>query len=693
MVTGFETPWVYLEQVPSDISEKDIEGILRCYGSVLDIRMPHRTGKFRKTFMGSVRIRFSTPSEALDAYLDLNGKKVFGTTITACRPMNQASTLVKNPRVNETSVRIRWTAPSQSVYCGYKSMEAAEKAMEAARVPFNDHFVDARIHTGLPAAGPVTVSFRGVPLGIDKVDMERFNYPDDVIWGQPNRYDLDEAINAIRRLLFRDRRSQPLDFLVLPPPYHYAATITAYAHYATVSDAKAACACINEKHMRVTGKARIRADHVRSLHFSISPEVLSTFGPDIRSFARAVRNCPRTRMTVVERPPPQRSYVRLSGDDVKELGFLKAEFEKIFNWEVLMIDSRIAWDPYFAYCAGQGFLDEVRKGNSRVIIENDVVRRMIRLRGCTEGRNHVRRRVVGKILRLRSQKLYTLELGAIAGIFLVRNLNELQRKLGEENISLDAYSRILKVRGDKTAFQTALEMVKHVRQNFQAPSRNHLSCPVCFDKPTASISLPQCGHKWCRVCMANYLKTSVENRSFPLICLGDGGKCKERVPLSTARRILSTPEYNTIVEVAFTTYVQARPNEFRYCPTPDCTQVYRPSSRRDDLILQCPACLLRICPYCHVEAHDGFDCPEADDPGGKLLQEWMSKNDVKPCPGCKVRIERAEGCNHVTCTRCKTHICWVCMQTFPGGHGIYDHMRSVHGGIGQEVLDAFEFIL
>ncbi|KAJ3779827.1 hypothetical protein GGU10DRAFT_280242, partial [Lentinula aff. detonsa] len=55
--------------------------------------------------------------------------------------------------------------------------------------------------------------------------------------------------------------------------------------------------------------------------------------------------------------------------------------------------------------------------------------------------------------------------------------------------------------------------------------------------------------------------------------------------------------------------------------------------------------------------------------------------NVKNCPLCKVHIERAEGCNHITCIHCQTHICWVCMQTFPGGDGIYNHMRAEHGGI------------
>jgi predicted aldo/keto reductase-like oxidoreductase len=36
----------------------------------------------------------------------------------------------------------------------------------------------------------------------------------------------------------------------------------------------------------------------------------------------------------------------------------------------------------------------------------------------------------------------------------------------------------------------------------------------------------------------------------------------------------------------------------------------------------------------------------------------------------------------MTCSRCHTHTCWVCLETFPQGQGIYDHMREFHGGIG-----------
>jgi len=152
----------------------------------------------------------------------------------------------------------------------------------------------------------------------------------------------------------------------------------------------------------------------------------------------------------------------------------------------------------------------------------------------------------------------------------------------------------------------------------------------------------------------------------------------------SSRKVLTSAEFQALIDAAFTSHIHARSDEYHYCPTPDCQQVYRIGAA-DSPPIQCPSCLLRICSHCHVECHDGFQCRDRDG-GETLFEEWMAGNGVKKCPGCKVPIEKAAGCNHVVCSQCRTHVCWVCMRTFPGGQGIYDHMRAEHGGIGDAVV-------
>ncbi|RDB16044.1 hypothetical protein Hypma_003427 [Hypsizygus marmoreus] len=673
VVTGFESPWVYLGNIPNQVTTGDVTKLLRPFGEVLEVRFPSRT----KSSSMIVRVRLSTAAEAQHASTSLNNSQAFGCTISARLPVHDAAH--GNASFQDTAVRIRWDAPSKVGYCGYSTLEHANKGIAATHVPFGDHYVQASIHVGLPVVGVVTVRFRGLPLDAEKSDMERFANPDDVVWERPNYRNLNSAINGIKRII-QENNTELLDFNVLLPPYKNGAQVQAWAHFPTPSDAKAVCGRLHGRKPMFTGKTRIIAHHVQSLAFSLSPAIYDKLGSDIHALCKTASQLRRTAMSVLHRPPPLPSLVKLSGDDLKELGQLKAEFEKILNWEIVRQDAKVAWDGFFAHPTGISFLHSVERENPGVLIRNDVNRRMIRLLGSSNHRTSVRERILAKLEELRAQQIRWIPLdGRLIGLFMGKDLIQLQQELGRENVFLDLRLRQLRIRGGDHAFETAKEAVRRARQTHQAERRRSVAeCPVCFDEVISPVTLP-CGHSWCRSCISHYLTASIDNKYFPLTCLGNEAKCSAHIPLNIARKILTVPEFDAVVDAAFAAHVQSHPEEFHYCPSPDCMQIYRPAPR--DTVLQCPSCLLRICPTCHVEAHDGFACPDPDG-GTNLFKEWMKDHDVKPCPGCKVLIERAEGCNHMTCTQCKTHICWVCLQTFPGGAGIYDHMRAVHGGIG-----------
>ena len=42
-------------------------------------------------------------------------------------------------------------------------------------------------------------------------------------------------------------------------------------------------------------------------------------------------------------------------------------------------------------------------------------------------------------------------------------------------------------------------------------------------------------------------------------------------------------------------------------------------------------------------------------------KEYFLKN-TKHCPKCKVKIEKIDGCNKITCKECKHSFCWLCLK-------------------------------
>ena len=72
---------------------------------------------------------------------------------------------------------------------------------------------------------------------------------------------------------------------------------------------------------------------------------------------------------------------------------------------------------------------------------------------------------------------------------------------------------------------------------------------------------------------------------------------------------------------------------------------------------ECTKCKILICLECGLKDHFG-SCTPID----SASAEWMIEN-TKPCPICHFKIEKNDGCNHMTC-KCGIHFCWICNQVY-----------------------------
>ena len=664
-----------MSNLPKFISDNLLLELLRPFGEVLEIRRP--------SFLTSpltLKVHFANSHDAYRAFTSLHGKTEFGCQLELRMGLDLDN---KGTLMKDSCVRIDWDAPHRTWYAGYASQELAEQALRVmANTPYRDFIPKGTLHTSLPSVGVATVKMKYLPVDVDEQGLEIFGPLEGLMSERPSYqgYTVQDTIDGVRRLLSRFQ-TRMIDFEVRPPPYSEA-KMRAWAYFMTPADAKAAAENLHGRKPQFTGYSRIYARHIKTITFKVSLAKFQRAAASIHSLAETIwRQKAGNTLSVLDKHT--HFSLQLCGRDLKVLGRLKAEVEKVLNGEaVLLKDGKTAWEDFFKRSVGIAFLQDLERAHTGVSIETDHTRRKIRLFGVAEKRSVVREKILGKIDELRLQKSCFIPLeGRLLAAFVNGELASLREKLGSEHIILDFGGHALRLRGDEKVFDVAKDAVEMVRKKYKiSRSRRAIAveCPVCFDEVSSPIKM-DCGHSWCRTCFHNYLTAACEQKFFPLTCLGNEGKCTERISLYAAKEVLSAADFDATVSAAFDTYVQTHPDELHYCPTPDCSQIFRPAP--EGIFLQCPSCLVRICPACNADAHDGLTCAEFKD-GDDLFKEWAGQRDVKRCPGCNIAIEKDEGCNHMKCTVCQTHICWMCMKTFPGGDGIYGHMRIEHGGFG-----------
>ncbi|KAJ6019789.1 hypothetical protein N7499_003113 [Penicillium canescens] len=217
-------------------------------------------------------------------------------------------------------------------------------------------------------------------------------------------------------------------------------------------------------------------------------------------------------------------------------------------------------------------------------------------------------------------------------------------------------------------------------------------CAICWTEAENPVHTA-CKHVYCAGCF-EYLCFAGVNSDACIRCQDDAGKYHEVLLLAELQAHLPSAVLEDILENAFTTHVTRHLHNLQYCPTPDCGQLYRattPAGHNDGIadtdeshLFICPACLVAVCTACKV-SHDGLACVEHSDcasGGYQALQTAKKKFGIKDSPKCGIMIEKTFGCNHMTCSTCGAHICWVCLKSFSKGDLVYKHMSREHGGIG-----------
>ncbi|KAL4428244.1 hypothetical protein ABPG75_002333 [Micractinium tetrahymenae] len=191
--------------------------------------------------------------------------------------------------------------------------------------------------------------------------------------------------------------------------------------------------------------------------------------------------------------------------------------------------------------------------------------------------------------------------------------------------------------------------------------------------------------------------------------------CSVPLPSDAAPRLLPAASLRRFQQLQAQRYVTAHPVGMRCCPRPGCGATLRlpedlaaalaapqsvpvagagssragalpaavagPSSaaaataaaaaEQDEagLDADCAACGSTFCWRCGEDAHEPASCSQVRRWSEELAtlrraapdadRQWLARNS-KRCPQCKAHIQKLGGCNHMRCSGCGAHFCWVC---------------------------------
>ena len=239
-------------------------------------------------------------------------------------------------------------------------------------------------------------------------------------------------------------------------------------------------------------------------------------------------------------------------------------------------------------------------------------------------------------------------------------------------------------------------------------SKPEFFCKICYCNDlvgdgSTSIALP-CGHRWHKDCLLGLIKSKVADSQLEILCPDVPTDVHERDLLTNANEVgcdtLITKEmiFDLAAELGddelpatFTRFQEMISDpRVRECPREGCNQRQKGDPRRPKMT--CEACDQQYC-FAHATAHaptQSCASYERQQRAETRANQQFVQGTTLECPACRKPTTKAGGCNHMTCSQCRAHWCWVCAREIKGGQ-VSKHYAAYNwwGCPGMQMADSF----
>ncbi|KAK3938706.1 hypothetical protein QBC46DRAFT_365333 [Diplogelasinospora grovesii] len=610
--------------------------------------------------------------------------------VAIASPLPQTSSL---PRVDCRRVTLSWYRPTRTVWLNFGSQDIARKVQ--AKFDFGEYTI---LDQGVKASGPTGVQSGRNPMAwnTDFADVQKpikLPQPRHIELGKPN-YTVDPglACATVKSLLLD---IGPLEWWQDSRVDTRGKRMKSQARFIDETDARKAVRILNYTELPFGKKIMLSVAFATTAKFRVGTPIYKATRSRIEPYKDKWK---AQHLHFVEYPPDEGYQVlKVEGANIQDVAGAKNVLEKILAGDIAKNGDEVLWSASLSNNKGKAYqnLLTVEKALD-IVIMRDRRKSQLKLFG-PEAKCKRACDFIAAIVREDDTSAFAIDLTpeqfrwACQGGFKAVSA-ALSGDGGVAAATFDIVSdpkRIL-ITGSRREFERALALIasqQGVDVNLQSQSGVSKDCSVCWCPADKPVVRTKCGHVYCGDCFENLCQSDASTES-AIQCKGDEDKCKRLLTLAELQESLSSSTFEELLEASFKSYINRHPLDFRYCPSPNCEQIYRVGA--PGTYYTCTNCLAVTCKACHNPHDDGMTCAEYKDiasGGGELLKKVKKELGIKDCPKCKTALDKTEGCNHMTCGGCQTHICWKCMVTFPQSDLCYTHMTKEHGGIGLGYLD------
>jgi len=208
-------------------------------------------------------------------------------------------------------------------------------------------------------------------------------------------------------------------------------------------------------------------------------------------------------------------------------------------------------------------------------------------------------------------------------------------------------------------------------------------CAICYDDfDTSEMMSMACGHQFCMECWHDFCDNAINEGPASVHTTCPNAQCREVVTEEEMSRALgsNSSQLTKFMDYQLRSFVESNALT-RWCPGKGCDRIASAESasamEAEGNVASCSACTTGFCMICGEEPHAPSTCKDLAKWNEKCRNEsetanWILAN-TKSCPRCGSRIEKNQGCNHMTCSSCKHEFCWICMGDWS------DHGASTGG--------------